>query len=626
MTKYKISSILIVLCLIFSIIISGCQGSDNQISLVVGESYVWQVGEGYTYSSSNENVATVNQSGEILGVGEGECTVSAVKQTKNKNIKIIVSGKSSSLSQSSFSQSQSSSSSQNSSSSLQNDNSNISSISQEISSATNSQSMQSSVSSSDNVNRFTATCIYEGDEYIVTVAEGEPYQRPIVNIEDGYFIEWFTDSEYSNSYNFNLEATRDIVLYGKKYQELNKSFWGYDNNRVTEINSLEDFQYYLEYTFFNEITSNNFVVDNVGVYDMLYDNTQRSALVNKTTCPFINLSYSRRIVDGEKQVQVLVGDVVPEVFLTQSGKGTYNQLIYAGYSEGQSSRTANFNDFAYQNFTEQTSVKNSNQLFFALEHRVKPIPVSGSNAEIALNKCKDILRSICDDNMSDLEKVKAIYEYVILNTEYVLPTETENPQVLYYDAFYMEGVLNNGAAVCDGISKTISALCNIEGIRCVRTASSSHAWNEVFVNGKWYTIDATHGNIQKENKEILSFGNFLINESLKQTMGYEDGLRTEIVADGEFNYFAWQTFTYNQDEYDYVISSQKELNYLLGYCAELSAKNSYESFTVEFILDFSCGFSFTDELQTALSLSGLNQYECSVSNIMARKIYILMFE
>lgn len=478
----------------------------------------------------------------------------------------------------------------------------------------------------------TMQCVYEGNIYYNETIKGEKFSRPNVIVEDGYFIEWFIDEGCTTSYNFSTISTNDITVYGKKYKELTSSFFGYENNQLTEINSLEEFQYYLEYTFFHQIKTENFVKLNIDLSEYFNDSTKLSELLNKTTMPFIQLSRSTKTVDGDTYFQAKVVVDVPQNFYTQEGKGSHPQLNYIGYGEDLkfvSQRSETFDEFAYKDFIEQVEVTNSNQLFFALEHRVEPIPQSGSNAEIALNKCKAILREICDDSMSDKEKVIAIYKYIIMNTEYVMPSVTTVPEVLCYDAFYMEGVLNNGSAVCDGLAKTVSALCNIEGIRCVRTASSSHAWNEVFVDGQWLVVDTTHGNIQFGSNEILSFGNCFINENLKEQMSYTDVLRTEIIADGELNVYEELTFEVNDIKYDYVISNQTELTALFEYCLEQATQNSYSTFTVEILLDFSQN-TFSQQARWAATVSGINQkytYSTySLSSKMAnREILFLVF-
>ena len=75
------------------------------------------------------------------------------------------------------------------------------------------------------------------------------------------------------------------------------------------------------------------------------------------------------------------------------------------------------------------TVSTSDQLFYAFEHGYMPIAREGSVAQTMLNKAKTVSRKIIDNNMSDLDKVRAIYlwlvqevqyDYGIANAEYIL--------------------------------------------------------------------------------------------------------------------------------------------------------------------------------------------------------------
>ena len=110
---------------------------------------------------------------------------------------------------------------------------------------------------------------------------------------------------------------------------------------------------------------------------------------------------------------------------------------------------------------------------WALENGYKPTFTNFSNskhsAQTIYNKAVAVLSQICTDDMTNLEKVKAIYEWLVLNVEYdnvaaswsstVTPEEAKE-----YDSWYADGVFNNGVAVCEGIAKAFVILARIEGI------------------------------------------------------------------------------------------------------------------------------------------------------------------
>ena len=173
-------------------------------------------------------------------------------------------------------------------------------------------------------------------------------------------------------------------------------------------------------------------------------------------------------------------------------------------------REDNYNKFPID-FVEKTfEVESSNQLFYVLSHGYRPLPKKGSRAESVYNFFRSVLKDICDESMSDFDKAKAIYEWIILHVQYDnavaypdLSTQigqlaADKDKTYLFDAFYLEGVIR-GSAVCDGISKAYSVMCAIEGIDCVRVTGDDglgggHAWNKVKISGKWYLSDATWGN------------------------------------------------------------------------------------------------------------------------------------
>ncbi len=189
----------------------------------------------------------------------------------------------------------------------------------------------------------------------------------------------------------------------------------------------------------------------------------------------------------------------------------------------RSSRSADFDDFAI-NGREGAVVETSDQLFFAVEAGFRPLPVAGSIAENLYALAKDVCRTWIDDDMTDYEKVHAIYDWLGKNVVYdynlvssmegIKPSESRYDPFYSYDSFYLEGVFENGIAVCNGISKTFVLLCAIEGITAVKVNGTSsggaHAWNKVYINEKWYIVDSTWSNQKSTNYKESFTHEFLL--------------------------------------------------------------------------------------------------------------------
>ena len=92
------------------------------------------------------------------------------------------------------------------------------------------------------------------------------------------------------------------------------------------------------------------------------------------------------------------------------------------------------------------------------------------------------------ENANDsYEKVKNIHDLICENIEY----KTGD-----YDQSAASALLNYGAmkraTVCTGYAKAFQILCNGMGIDTIITVSTTHAWNEVNIDGYWYITDCTY--------------------------------------------------------------------------------------------------------------------------------------
>lgn len=292
----------------------------------------------------------------------------------------------------------------------------------------------------------------------------------------------------------------------------------------------------------------------------------------------------------------------------------YEQYQSKNYNPIVSSRPTNFDNFAINNSKYTYEVSTSDQLFYALERGVKPICVEGSNALKVYEEMKKVLRTIISDNMTDAQKVIAIHDYIIMNVVY----DEEVLQLLYqgmpnanqYNSFYLEGVFFDKKAVCEGISKAFASMCNIEGIPCVMVEGypvanpngAGHAWNKVYVDGKWYIVDTTSdGTIIDGTFEILSYKYCLIDDATHQKI-YMPKTYEHIACDSKLNAYSCNTFEFENNVYDFNIESMEELEILIKYFE----KTTTEKTTIEFKVSFNYGDSCKDEISAAYKNCGLS--------------------
>lgn len=259
-------------------------------------------------------------------------------------------------------------------------------------------------------------------------------------------------------------------------------------------------------------------------------------------------------------------------------------------------------NFYIDGVKETMSVSTSNMLYKAVAWGYKPV-FMGSQAENLkqiYDNAKDALSYIVSDEMSEYEKVHAIYDYIIYNVRYdhdcanaqdkyntnnALLTEEEknelknlnlNEKMKYY-GYYLEGIFldkfykKDMHAVCDGKSKAFVLMCGIEGITAVRISGEAlsdgknfggHAWNKVLLdlNGtgdkEWYFVDTTWGDVGDDSKEFLSHAYFLLSDDEVKNTHDENPGHDYPKAEGKFDYYAHETYTSSGTEYNYVITNR----------------------------------------------------------------------
>ena len=109
-------------------------------------------------------------------------------------------------------------------------------------------------------------------------------------------------------------------------------------------------------------------------------------------------------------------------------------------------------------------------------------------------KVGEILAGI-EQGWSDYDKVLYFHDSIILECNY------DDTAKNCYSAY---GCLVDGKAVCEGYAKAMQILCTKAGIKCIPVAGKAydggavqpHLWNKVMIDGKWYIVDCTWGDMQ----------------------------------------------------------------------------------------------------------------------------------
>ena len=292
------------------------------------------------------------------------------------------------------------------------------------------------------------------------------------------------------------------------------------------------------------------------------------------------------------------------------------------YSKPHYDNVKKTRNFYIDSVKETMSVSTSNMLYKAVAWGYKPV-FMGSQAENLkqiYNNAKDALSYIVSDEMSEYEKVHAIYDYIIYNVrydhdcanaedKYVSGNLSLNEKMKYY-GYYLEGIFLNKFykkdmhAVCDGKSKAFVLMCGIEGITAVRISGEAssdgknfggHAWNKVLLdlNGKgnkeWYFVDTTWGDVGvgDDSKEFLSHAYFLLSDDEVKNTHREKTGHGYPKAEGKFDYYAHETYTSSGTEYNYVITNKNQAAQQMARALKTLPKST--------IVEFEFAFSLTKE-------------------------------
>ena len=131
---------------------------------------------------------------------------------------------------------------------------------------------------------------------------------------------------------------------------------------------------------------------------------------------------------------------------------------------------------------QMTSWSDSNEV------NVKVNCVYRMTAEMAADldsKAKSIVAEIAPESMSQAQKERAIHDWIINNTRY-------DQSYTIYDPY---NTLVKHTGVCQGYTLLAQKMFNIAGIKSMvvegTSKGQSHAWNLVYINGKWRHVDLT---------------------------------------------------------------------------------------------------------------------------------------
>lgn len=352
------------------------------------------------------------------------------------------------------------------------------------------------------------------------VPENKTRQIKVYAERDGFNNSNYSSTIYFNNINKYIEGITDkYFYYGETYdyyitseEELIIVF----ENMVK--NFIESTQLYIDYD-----ASTSSYTKLSAVRNKINVGTRKYKLKKQGLSDGQYMNYLDSVYIGKLDLCFLFyGITEPPTYTTST-----TTFEYVNVYKTSNPRSNNYNNFVTENAIVSQDVYTTDGLVSAAENRAKPI-IKGSNAvtvNLVYEKAKQILREICDDNMTDYQKALAIHDYLVDNISYdnygLNNVNTTNSIGIFH---YIESALLYNLAVCDGYAKSFSLLCNMEGIETIVIAGKvdggGHAWNKVYIDynndgtKEWLTVDCTFDDIYTATYgEILSHDHFMIPDS-----------------------------------------------------------------------------------------------------------------
>lgn len=156
---------------------------------------------------------------------------------------------------------------------------------------------------------------------------------------------------------------------------------------------------------------------------------------------------------------------------------------------------------------------------------IQEMPYTMDKEEIArrqasIDKETNHIMSLVDDNMTPLQKVLIVHDYIVANYTYDYS----------YNSSSLDSMIIDKTGVCQGYAYLFYHIMAQLDIPCINVPSEEcrHIWNKVQLDGEWYNIDVTHDDPKQNNTLIdYSAGNkrthFLVSDNeLKSFSEKED--------------------------------------------------------------------------------------------------------
>ncbi|WBW97379.1 DUF5050 domain-containing protein [Oceanirhabdus sp. W0125-5] len=214
--------------------------------------------------------------------------------------------------------------------------------------------------------------------------------------------------------------------------------------------------------------------------------------------------------------------------------------------------------------------------------------IANDKVEKAYMKSLQVIKQIINDDMTELEKVIALNDYIVRNTEY--NTDKDIPEGA--DSYNIYGVLFDNLAVCEGYAEMMKLFLDLLGIpnRVIKGAVFvnnlilDHIWNVVEINGKEYHLDVTWNDPTPDKRDKVSYEYFLVDDSSLNHHAWDREMYGTL-DNKEYSYFSKMRFPVKDGKWIYYINLEDRFRlYKIKSDGSENTKLTNDS-VVDFIVD-----------------------------------------
>ena len=257
----------------------------------------------------------------------------------------------------------------------------------------------------------------------------------------------------------------------------------------------------------------------------------KNEMINRENCIVVKIKSKE--TDFNELVKEIFYNCFSPTLTDKTQDGDYLKWHWGGYKA--SGMISNLNDSKLYSIVYEVEYYTT-----AEEEQAVTEKINGTITDLNLN------------NGSDYIKIKKIHDFVCdtIQYDYINVSNTD-----YKNQFTTYGALFNGRAVCQGYATLFYRLCREVGIPVRVITSSNHAWNIVKIDNKYYNIDCTWDDTDKDTPGIPTgdyWSNIIVYKwFLNGSDDFPNHIRQEEYTTDEFNAeypMASKTYTCSHSE------------------------------------------------------------------------------